>query len=73
MARQIVVNIPDDIPEEWFLGQIETIILRWRLTRMLLKEIVEKSRLTEGDAEEIGERIKEFAWKKLKKRLGIRH
>jgi len=40
---------------------------------MLIKEIVERSRLTEGDAEEIGERVKEFAWKKLKKRLGIRH
>jgi len=72
LARKIVISIPDDVPKEWLLGQIETIILRWKISRVLLREIVEKSELTEKNAEEIGERVKALAWEKLKKRLGVR-
>jgi len=72
LARKIVISIPDDVPKEWLLGQIETIILRWKISRVLLREIVEKSELTEKNAEEIGGRVKALAWEKLKKRPGVR-
>ena len=72
MARRVVIEIPDDIPEEWVLGQIVTLVIRRRISGFILEEIIKRSKLEETVAEEIGERLKALAWKKLKERLNIR-
>lgn len=72
LARKVIISVPDDVPIEWLLGQIDTLILRWRIARKALREIVDKSKLMEEDAEEIGENVKTSAWKKLRETFDIR-
>jgi len=64
----ITLRVPDDL--EVNLNSLEsevlTIIVKKNLEKKILNSIVLKSKLTEDDAEELSELIKQAAWEKVK-------
>ncbi|MGQ4895130.1 MAG: hypothetical protein ACP6IQ_10965 [Candidatus Njordarchaeia archaeon] len=75
MDKEIVIKlkIPEElgISELWLISQLKTLILKRSLERNLLKALIADSKLTEENVVEIGEKIKESAWKKLKEAVRI--
>lgn len=76
LEKEIIIKlkIPEEleISELWLISQLKTLILKRSLERNLLEALIADSKLTEMDVIEVGEKIKESAWKKLKKTVGIR-
>ena len=75
LDKEIVIKlkIPEElgISELWLISQLKTLILKRSLERNLLEALIADSKLTKRDVIEIGEKIKESAWKKLKEAVGI--
>ena len=68
----ITLRIPDDL--EVNLNSLEseilTILVKKNLEKKILNSIALKSKLTEDDAEELSELIKQAAWEKVKNETG---
>jgi len=64
----ITLRIPDDLEVDLnsLKSEILTIIVKKNLEKKILDNIAFKSKLTEDDAEELSELIKQAAWEKVK-------
>ena len=71
MSKQIVIEIPEGL-EEKFIKKFEEAVRRLELIVFseILKDILDKSNLTEEEAEEISEEIKKSILRRYEAHIG---